>query len=127
MNALLVLLVGIPLALNVFSVETSIAMGLSVPNLLIYLGAVALALRYAITRDFRLEMTGVMGCFVLMITYSALTMLVADYVVDYPRYEFLKAMVPLKNRLVDFFVYFAVFFYGVRTLKDSGVVLRGFL
>jgi O-antigen ligase len=29
--------------------------------------------------------------------------------------------------VVDFLVYFAVFFYGVRTAKDSGAVLRGFL
>ena len=52
MNLLLISLIGIPLALKVFGINTSIAMGLSVPNLLVYVGAVALALRYAIARDF---------------------------------------------------------------------------
>src|SRR5688572_6892605 len=127
MNLLLIALIGIPLALKVFGINTSIAMGLSVPNLLVYVGAVVLALRFTITRDFKLEMTGVLGCFVLLITYAVLTMLAADYVIDYPRYSFLQAISPLKNRLVDFLVYFAVFFYGVRTAKDGGAVLRGFL
>lgn len=102
----------------------SLGPGLSAENALLYVIAGALALRIGVGGNFRLELRALHTCFVVLLLYAAVSIAVAALVVQYQRYEVLKAIMSFKARLADQFVFFAVFFYGIQGTRNAMSVLK---
>jgi O-antigen ligase len=122
MRLLLSLLMLSLMISQTFSLDPSLGPGLSLKNALVYAAAVTLAVRMVLSGRFRLEMAGVQACFAFLVAYAAISFLVAIFAVQYPGYDIVGSGISLKNALVDHAIFFAVFFYGARSLEDSVAV-----
>jgi O-antigen ligase len=122
-SALLLILMG----MQTFSVDASLAPGLSLKNAMIYVMALVLAGQYVLSGKFQLQMLTVHVVFVLLIFYALFSWLVLAFVIRDPAYGAIRGAMALKTDLVDQFVVFLLFFFGVRTLKDANFVVRMFL
>lgn len=127
MRYLLAGLVLFLMAAEVFSWDMSLATGMSAKNAILYVIAVFLLFRIALTRDFTLEAVGIHACFVVLITYAIVTWLIAGLIVEYPGYDMIDTAIRLKSSLVDYFIFFLVFFHGCRTERDALTVLKALL
>ena len=121
---LLSAMIALLTAQRVFGLPLSMGPGLSAENALLYLIAGALAFRAALSRKFRFEMRALHVCFAILIVYSAVSILAAVLVFQYPGYQPLHVIIGFKARLVDQFVFFAVFFYGVQSRRSALFVVR---
>ncbi len=109
---------------SVFNWDPGPAPGVKIKNALLYLLVTGLVFNYAVGRKFKIELPGINAAFVVLIGYSILTYLAIVLFIDYPRYDILRSALDLKNRLVDYMLFFLVFFYGVRSEKDAVFVLK---
>jgi O-antigen ligase len=109
---------------SVFNWDPGPAPGVKIKNFLLYLLVTGLVFSYALGRKFKIQLPAVNTAFVVLIGYAILTYLAIVLFIDYPRYDVLRSALDLKNRLVDFMVFFLVFFYGVRSEKDAVFVLK---
>lgn len=107
-----------------FALPLSVAPGLSAENALLYVLAGALAFKIGVQQRFQLELRELHVCFVILLLYAALTIAVAAIVVQYPGYKVVRAIIAFKARMVDQFVFFAVFFYGLQSSKSALNVLK---
>src|SRR5690349_13413583 len=107
------------LATDALNLELSILPGLSAKNLLIYLIAVLLALRIVMGRDSIMIARKQQGAFIVQIGYAIITLLVGTLIIDYPRYDFVDSFIKLKGTLIDQYIFFLVFLFGVRTADDA--------
>lgn len=105
----------------------SLAPGLSFKNLLLYLVFTSIAISAAVTRNRKLEMTGVLVMFPLLILYALVTWVTLTFITQNPEYQVKGAFISLKNGLGDQFLTLLIFFYGLLTLKDAMWVLRAIL
>ncbi len=115
------------LATDALNLELSILPGLSAKNLLIYLIAVLLALRIVMGRDSIMIARKQQGAFIVQIGYAIITLLVGTLIIDYPRYDFVDSFIKLKGTLIDQYIFFLVFLFGVRTADDAVKVIKGLL
>ncbi|HEY0939931.1 MAG TPA: O-antigen ligase family protein [Steroidobacter sp.] len=109
---------------SVFNWDPGPAPGVKIKNFLLYLLVSGLVFSYAVGRRFKIQLPAINTAFVMLIGYSILTYLAIVLFIDYPRYDVLRSALDLKNRMVDFLVFFLVFFYGVRSEKDAVFVLK---
>jgi O-antigen ligase len=129
-SGMILLLVGLMTLVSaqmLLALPLSLGPGLSAENAFLYVVFGALALRFGVGGNFRLELRSLHMCFVVLLVYAALSIAVAALVVQYPRYEILKAIMAFKARLADQFVFFAVFFYGVQGTRNALSVLKALL
>ncbi len=124
MSLLLAALLTLVAAEQVFALPLSMGPGLSVENALLYVVLSALIFKMAVQRSVRFELRELHICFLVLIGYAALTLIAAAVVVQYPGYRTLKYIISLKARLVDQFVFFAVFFYGLNQSRSAFSVLK---
>src|SRR5689334_10800032 len=103
------------LATDALNIELSLMPGLSAKNLVIYMVAVLIALRMVVRRDSIMAAGQVQGAFIVQILYAIITMLVAALIIDYPRYGLMDSVFKLKATLIDQYIFFLVFLFGVRT------------
>jgi hypothetical protein len=116
------------LATEALNLELSILPGLSAKNLLIYLIAVTLALRMVVGRGMKVTAAGPLQMsFIAQIVYAVITLLVGTLIIHYPRYDFMDSFIKLKGTLIDQYVFFLVFLFGVRTPDDALKVIKGLL
>ena len=115
------------LATDALNLELSLFPGLSAKNLLIYLVAVLLALRLVMGRGSILVARQQQGAFIVQIGYALVTLMVGTLIVDYPRYDFMNSFINLKGTLIDQYIFFLVFLFGVRTADDAVKVIKGLL
>jgi O-antigen ligase len=115
------------LTADAFNLELSILPGLSAKNLLIYLLAVLIGLRMVVGRQSIVAAGQMQITFIVMIVYATITWLVAALVIEYPRYDFMQSAIKLKNGLIDHFIFFLVFLFGVRNGDDAIKVIKGLL
>ena len=115
------------LATDALNIELSLMPGLSAKNLVIYLVAVLIALRMVVRRDSIMAAGQVQGAFIVQILYAIITMLVAALIIDYPRYGLMDSVFKLKATLIDQYIFFLVFLFGVRTPDDALRVIKGLL
>jgi O-antigen ligase len=109
---------------SVFNWDPGPAPGVKIKNFILYLLAMGLLFSFAVGRRFRIQMPAMNVAFVVLIGYSILTYLAIILFIDYPRYDALISAFDLKNRGVDYMVFFLVFFYGARSEKDAVFVLQ---
>ena len=111
-------------ALNIY---LSVILGLSAKNLIIYLLGVIIALRMVVGRQSVSDMGKMQGAFLLLIGYAFVTWLVSALVVHYQHYDFIESGIQLKSELIDYYIFFAVFLFGVQNSEDAVKVIKGLL
>jgi hypothetical protein len=104
---------------HIFSLDLSLAPGLSAKNAVLYIAASLIAFRIVVTRDFKLEMGGFIACYLALVTYAIATWLVAGLFIGYKGYTMLSSFIALKNNLVDPLIFFLTFFIGTRNSADA--------
>lgn len=107
--------------------DLTLATGLSAKNVVIYMLATFLALRIVIARSSVVAAGQMQAAFLVQIAYAICTMLIAGLVIKYNGYDVVASGIKLKSQLVDYFIFFLVFLYGVRTLEDGMKVIRWIL
>lgn len=127
MSLLLVALLTLVAAEQVFALPLSMGPGLSMENALIYVVLSALIFKMAVQRSTRFELRALHICFFALIGYAALTLIVAALVIQYPGYRTIKYVISLKARLVDQLVFFAVFFYALHHSRSAFNVMKALL
>jgi len=113
------------LATDALNINLSLLPGVSAKNLIIYLIAIVLALRMVIGRRPVSDMGQMQGAFIALIGYSFVTWLIASLVIDYQHYNFTASGIRLKSELIDFYIFFLVFLFGVQTPEDAMKVIKG--
>lgn len=114
-------------AAEVFSWDVSMGPGLSVKNAVLYLIAMFLMFRIAVSRGERLDAGPVHVFFVILISYAMVTWLTAGLIIEYPGYDMIASGIRLKSELIDHLIFFLVFYYGVTSRRDGLTVLMGLL
>jgi O-antigen ligase len=109
---------------SVFSWDPGPAPGVKIKNFILYLLAMGLLFSFAMGRRFKIQLPAMNVAFAVLIGYSILTYLAIILFIDYPRYDALTSAFDLKNRAVDYMLFFLVFFYGTRSEKDAIFVLQ---
>jgi O-antigen ligase len=127
MKFLLALFFLLMYAGNRIGLNVSLAPGLSIKNLLLYLVLTGIAVNAAVARNRKVELAGPLAMFGLLILYAVLTWVTLVFVVQDPEYEIKGAIVALKANLVDQFLTLLIFFYGLLQLKDAMWLLRAIL
>jgi O-Antigen ligase len=98
--------------------------GLSLKNATLYLLAMALMFRMALTGNFKLRLPGIHMAWGLWIGYSLLTWLAASLVIHYHGYDVIQSAILMKSDLIDMAIYCFVVFYGVQDEKDYRTVMN---
>ena len=115
------------LATDALNIDLSLLPGLSAKNLLIYLIAVLLGLRMVMSRESIMSAGQLQAAFIVQIAYAIITLLVGTLIIGYPRYELVDSFIKLKATLIDQYIFFLVFLFGVRTPTDSIRVIKGLM
>jgi hypothetical protein len=115
------------LATQVLRWDLTLATGLSAKNVVIYLLAMFLALRLVIARTSVMAAGQMQSAFLVQIAYAICTWLIAALVIKYQGYDLVSSGIKLKGTLVDYYIFFLVFLFGVRTLEDGMKVLKWIL
>jgi hypothetical protein len=107
--------------------DLTFSTGLSAKNVVIYLMATFLALRMVIGRTSLTAAGPMQGAFIAQIGYAMVTWLVAALVIKYPNYDLIASGIHLKAGLIDYYVFFLVFLFGVRNAEDGMKVIKWML
>lgn len=124
MRWLLVLLVGVLALADTFSLDLSLAPGLSVKNAVLYLVIMALFFRTVLAGTVKLEAPSVHAMFTLWIGYAILTCLVAGLVIQYPGYHLVSAAISLKDFLLDPALFCLAAIWGLQDERDVTILLK---
>ncbi len=115
------------LASDVLGWDLTITTGLSAKNLVIYLVAVFLALRMVVGRSSVMAAGPMQVAFLVQIAYAIFTWMLAGLVIKYQGYDFIASAIRLKAGLIDFYIFFLVFLFGVRNAADGLKVIKWLL
>jgi O-antigen ligase len=115
------------LATDALNMDLSLMPGVSAKNLIIYLIAVVLALRMVVSRGSIMAAGQMQGAFIVQIGYAIVTWLVAAMLIQYPYYDLVGSGIRLKSGLIDNYIFFLVFLFGVQTSEDALKVIKGLL
>jgi hypothetical protein len=127
MRYVLALLFILLMAGDVFGWNQSLAPGLSVKNAIIYVAALMLAARLIFSGGMKLELPSIHVWMVVLVAYAVLTWLVAGFIIHYKSYKVILAGIDLKAQLIDYFVVFALFLYGIQTITEVKFVTKALL
>ena len=115
------------LATDALNWELGLLPGMSFKNFIIYVLAVILVLRTVVGRGSFTAMGQMQGAFIIQIGYAIVTWLVAALLIQYPHYSLVDSGIRLKSGLIDYYIFFAVFLFGVQTTGDAMKVIKGLL
>jgi len=115
------------LATQVLRWDLTITTGLSAKNLVIYMLAILLALRMVIARTSATAAGPLQAAFLVQILYAIITWLVAGLLIQYNHYELVPNGIELKSGLIDYYIFFLVFLFGVNNTEDAMKVIKWIL
>jgi hypothetical protein len=115
------------LATQVLRWDLTLTTGLSAKNVVIYLVASLVALRLVISRSSVTAAGPMQGAFLTQIAYALFTCLVAGMVIGYQGYDVVASGIKLKSQLIDFYIFFLVFLFGVQRMEDGMKVIKWLL
>jgi hypothetical protein len=115
------------LATQVMRWDLTITTGLSAKNLVIYMLATFLALRMVIARTSIVAAGQMQAAFLVQIAYAIFTWLIAGLVIKYQGYDFIDSGIKLKGILIDYYIFFLVFLFGVQSVEDGVKVIKWML
>ena len=98
--------------------------GLNLKNALLYVMMLVLLLRVTLDRRYRIQLPSIPLIFITLIGYAAAMLVLIALVIQYPRYDFIRNSIVLKNSLFDQMMFFLVFFYGLRSDEEAVQVLK---
>lgn len=127
MRYILLAMFGVMLASEIFSIELSLAPGLSVKNAFVYLIVISLIVQAAARHDFRIEAPIVLSSFTAYVLYGTMSWLIMAFIVEPSQYSTLATAISLKSKLWDHFLFLLVFLYGVKESSDARWLLSGTL
>jgi hypothetical protein len=107
--------------------DLTITTGISAKNLIIYLLAVLVALRMVIARTSVIAASGLQAAWLVQIGYAMCTWLVAALIIKYPGYDLVASGILLKSGLIDYYIFFLVFLFGVENAGDATKVIKWML
>lgn len=107
--------------------DLTLMTGLSAKNLVIYMLATFLALRMVIARTSVMAAGQMQVAFLVQIVYAIFTWMIAGLVIKYAGYDFIQTGIQLKSGLIDYYIFFLVFLFGVRTVEDGLTVIKWML
>jgi hypothetical protein len=109
---------------HIFSLDLSLAPGLSAKNAVLYLAASFIAFRLVVSRNFKMEMGEFVAFYLAFIAWAAATWLVAGLFIEYKGYSLLQGGISLKTALVDPLLFFLTFLFGTRNSEDAIKTLK---
>ena len=115
------------LTTDALNIDMSLMPGVSAKNLIIYMIAVVLALRMVVSRGSVMVAGQMQGAFIIQIGYAIVTLFIAALLIQYPYYDLVASGIKLKSGLIDHYIFFLVFLFGVRTAEDGMKVIKGLL
>jgi hypothetical protein len=115
------------LATQVLRWDLTITTGLSAKNLIIYLLATVLGLRMVIARSSVTAAGQMQAAFLVQIFYAIITWLVAGLIIKYQHYDVVQSGIQLKSGLIDYYIFFLVFLFGVNSTEDAMKVIKWIL
>src|SRR5690348_8671037 len=124
MRSLLILLLSVLTTIDVFSLDQSLAPGLSLKNAVLYLLAAALFFRTVLAGELRIELPRLHALFAAWIAYAVATLLVAGLIIHYPGYHITSAAISLKSLLIDNALFCLIAFHGLSDVDDVRLFLK---
>ena len=115
------------LATEVLRWDLTITTGLSAKNLVIYLIAIVLVLRMVAARTSVTAAGSMQTAFLVQIAYAIFTWLLAALVIQYQGYDLIASGIKLKSGLIDYYIFFIVFLFGVRNAEEGMTVIKWIL
>jgi len=97
--------------------------GLSVKNAFLYMIALAIMFRMALTGNFKLRLPGMHMAWAMWVGYAILTFFTAWLVIHYRSYDALQSAIALKSDLIDSCIFCLAAFYAVQDERDYRTVL----
>lgn len=104
--------------------QLSLGHGLSVKNAILYLLALALSMKFAVQQNFVFQLRDIPACFAILTVYAIISLLAAEFAIDYPRYNAIRSAMAVKNQIIDHAIFFLVFFYGLRESRSAHGLIR---
>ena len=124
MRVLLSLVIALFVVQDVFDLSLSLGPGLSAKNAFLYVLAGTLAFKMTMNRSMTFDLRGLHVCFFVLVAYAIISLVVAEFVVDYPNYNVVASGIRLKATLVDRVLMFLVFFYALQNSRNAYTVLK---
>jgi O-antigen ligase len=123
MRWMFVLLVTLLIASDFLGHNPGLGPGLSVKNAFLYMIAMAIMFRMALTGDFKLRLPGLHMAWGMWVGYAIMTFFAAWLVIHYRSYDALQSAIALKSDLIDSCIFCFAAFYGIQNEKDYRIVL----
>jgi O-antigen ligase len=123
MRWMFVLLVMLLITSDFLGHNPGLGPGLSVKNAMLYVIAMALMFRMALSGNFKLRLPGLHMAWGMWIGYAILTFLAAWLVIHYRSYDAVQSAIALKSDIIDSAIFCFAVFYGVQDEKDFRTVL----
>lgn len=127
MRWLFVFLIALLITSDFVGHNPGLGPGLSVKNATLYMAALALMFRMALSGNFKLRMPGIHMAWGMWVGYALLTWLAASLVIHYHGYDAIVSAIYLKSDLIDMAIYCFVLFYGVQDEKDYRTLMNALL
>jgi O-antigen ligase len=124
MALLIGLMLAVQMILDVTKFEFGLAPGLSLKNVLLYLAVTVVGVRIALARNTHFEVRNVQVAWMILIGYAITTWAMASTVLAYQPYPVMENALLLKSGLADYFLYFLVCFYGLRSEQETITALK---
>jgi hypothetical protein len=124
MRTLLSMIICILAIAVTFSLDMSLGGGLSVTNVFMYLAAMVLIFQAILGKPLTGEIRGLHVCFGVLIGYAILTTLIAANMSNYRDYGVVGNLIVLKSTIFDWWVLFAIFYYGARSVEDVEKLIK---
>jgi len=125
MRWLLLLLIGVLAATDIFSLDLSLAPGVSVKNAVLYMVLMALFFRTVLTGRMKIDLPSIHGMFAIWIGYAILTCLVAGLIIQYPGYHLISGAISLKSFLIDPALFCLAAIWGLQDERDVTLIVKG--
>jgi O-antigen ligase len=124
MRNLLALTICVLAIVVTFALDFSFGAGMTPKNLIIYFAAGVLILQTILGQPLKGEVQGLNLCFGVLIAYALLSTFVAADIIEYKGYTVLSNIIYLKGILFDWWVLFAIFYYGARSVEDVEKLIK---
>jgi O-antigen ligase len=119
MRLLLALIICILVVTDMYGLTVQLAPGLSIKNAFVYPTAMLLVLQMLLRGGWKFDVPGVQLAFAVLVIYALLTLTVQSFIIHFPRYEPWVSAMALKSTLIDWAVFFFVFFNAPRDARAA--------
>jgi O-antigen ligase len=123
MRWMFVFLVTLLIASDFMGHNPGLGPGLSLKNAFLYMIAMAIMFRMALSGNFKFRLPGLHMAWAAWVGYAILTFFAAWLVIHYRGYDALQSGIALKNELIDSCIFCFAAYYGVQDERDYRTVL----